>query len=67
MGMIQRSNGLGFVLESIRKLRRQNFDRDNAVQARIGCPVHPTHAAGADFRIDDVWSKLLSGRKVNAG
>jgi hypothetical protein len=51
--------------KAIGKLRAQNFDGDDAIQACIGCPVHATHTSGADLRIHDVRPELLPGRKSN--
>jgi hypothetical protein len=52
--MIQAGNRFCFALESlaqfgtIRKLRRQNFDRDNSIKARITGFVHLAHSARTD-------------------
>jgi hypothetical protein len=56
MGMIERSNGLGFVLESVGKQRSRNFDGHDAIQSRIVGSVHSTHAADADLGLHDVRS-----------
>jgi hypothetical protein len=52
--MVQAGNRFCFALESlaqfgtIRKLRRQNFDRDNSIKARITGFVHLAHSARTD-------------------
>jgi hypothetical protein len=51
--MIQAGDGARFTLESfaqfgtIRKMRRQNFDGDDAIESRVAGAVHLTHPAGA--------------------
>jgi len=60
VGMLQLRNDLGFALEPppqlgvARELRIQYLDGDSALQARIPCPVHFTHTAGAKRREDFV-------------
>ena len=59
--MIQAGNGFRFALEALaqfrafREMRRQNFDRDNSVEARIAGFVYFAHAARANRREDFVW------------
>jgi hypothetical protein len=49
--MIQRRNGAGFPLEALfgfrifRKMRRQDFDRNRAIQTRVARSIHLAHAA----------------------
>ena len=51
--MIQPAGSSRFLLESapairiVGKCRRQDFDRDVAVQLMIACPIHLAHAPGA--------------------
>jgi hypothetical protein len=52
--MIQAGNGARFTLESfaqfgtIRKMRWQNFDGDDAVETRVAGAVHLAHSARAN-------------------
>jgi hypothetical protein len=61
VGMVQASDGPRFALETltpfwfIRDVRRQNFDRDDAVEARVTGAIHLTHASRANCAGDFVW------------
>ncbi len=52
--MIQACQRLGFAREPLGELRilllfpRQDFERDETVQARLSCLVHHAHAAAAE-------------------
>ncbi len=56
--MIQRREDFGFTLKPGQSLgiggdrRRQNLDRDDPFQVRVGRPIHLTHDAGADLGSD---------------
>ena len=60
VGMIQRGGGLGFALEAfhaaaiLRHGGRKHFQRDVAVQARVGGEIDLTHAAFTQARDDAV-------------
>ena len=51
VGMIQRRNRPRFAVKAlfclrvVREMRRENLDRDRAVEARVTRPIHLTHAA----------------------
>ncbi len=54
MRMIQAGDGFCFALEALaqfgaaREMRGQNFDRDDAIEARVTRFVHFSHSARAD-------------------
>ena len=60
MGMIKAGNNFGFTFETlaaggiVREIRGKNLDGNNALQARIPCPIHLAHATGAQRREDFV-------------
>ncbi len=64
--MIQRGCGSGFLREALhavtvrREGRRQNLDRDGAIQPGILCAIHFAHSARAEQRLDLVRSQLCS-------
>jgi hypothetical protein len=51
--MIQRRNGSRLAVEALfgfqvlRQVRRENLDRDGAVEPCIACPIHLAHPASA--------------------
>ena len=69
--MIQRREHFGFALkpgEALRvggKCRRQDFDRDVALQFGICRAVDLAHAAGADGRDDFVRTEPIPGGRGN--
>src|SRR6266404_2498739 len=69
--MIQAGNSARFALESfaqfgtIRKMRRQNFDGDDAVEPRVARAVHLTHPARADRGENFIWAESSSGRHAH--
>ena len=73
VGMRQRGHGLGLALEAregrgiVGHLRRQDLQRDIAVEARIAGPVDLAHAARAHERHDLVAVETLAGGKRHAG
>jgi hypothetical protein len=52
--MIQAGNRSSFALESlaqfgsVRKMRRQHFDGNDAVEARVASAIHLTHSSRTD-------------------
>ena len=64
--MIQRRDGTRFTVEAVaqlrigRELRRQNFDRDGAIEARVARPIDFAHAARANERDNFIDAKLCS-------
>ena len=70
--MIQRRDRTRFTVEAVaqlrigRELRRQNFDRDRAIEARVARPIDFAHAARANERDDFVDAKLRSSRQGHA-
>jgi hypothetical protein len=64
--MIQAGDGLGFLLEALfadritRKLFRQDFERNDAIQPRVSCSIHLSHAACAERRDNLIWTELLT-------
>jgi hypothetical protein len=65
--MIQRRNDLRFAVEALLHLgvggemRRENFDRDRAVQARVGRFVDLAHPARTQRRYDFVGPEPGTG------
>ena len=53
-GVIQAGDGFCFALESLAQFRavgemsRKNFDRDNAIEARVARFIHFAHSARTD-------------------
>ena len=70
--MIERRDRARFALEAVaelrigRELRRQNFDRDRAIEARVARPIDFAHAARANERDDFIDAKLRSSRQGHA-
>ena len=64
VGMIQRRNRLCFALHALfqfrrrRKMRKEDFNRDRAVQPGIRRPVYLTHTARAQRRLDFVRTEF---------
>ena len=64
--MIERRRGAGFLREALHAVRvrgerrRQNLDRDVAIQPGIFCAIHFAHAARADQRLNLVGAQLRS-------
>ena len=65
--MIQRGEDFRFALETRepigigRERRRQDLDRDLALELRVGRPIHLPHAAFADRRGDVVDAEARAG------
>src|SRR5260370_25319240 len=65
--MIKAGNGARFTIESfaqfgtIRKMRRQNFDGNNAVEPCVAGAIHFSHPARTDSGEDFVRSESSSG------
>jgi hypothetical protein len=63
--MIQGRDGLCFLLETLfagwvgAEFRRQQLERDFAIQAGIASPVHLSHAPRTEWRDDFVGPNLL--------
>jgi hypothetical protein len=61
-----RADGLGFLLEALfadritRKLFRQDFEGNDALQPRVSGPVHLSHPDCAERRDNLIWSELLT-------
>src|SRR6185369_6560858 len=66
VGMVQRGDGLGLALEAraqvgaMRELRRKDFDRYAAVEARVTCAIDLAHSARPERRNDLVWTEARS-------
>ena len=66
--VVQAGDGLRFALEALLHLgvvgevRRQDLDRDRAVQPRVGGLVDLAHAAGAEGAGDFVRTEARAGR-----
>ena len=58
--MIQRGDGLGFALKTLRELFPGNFDRDVAIQARIAPLPDLAHSTGADGRQDFIRAEFVA-------
>ena len=61
VGMVQRSDGSGLALETLRELFFGDFDRDDPVQACIASLIHFAHAAGAERREDLIRAEFVTG------
>ena len=67
VGMVQRSDGLRFLLEPaeavliVRQRRGQNLDGDFAPQPPVARAIHLAHSARADERLNFVRPKFCSG------
>src|SRR5690349_15772383 len=61
--VIQRSRRLRFLLKSPEAFwvagegRRQNLDRNLAIEPRVARPIHLAHASGAGMRDNLIWSQ----------
>jgi hypothetical protein len=61
--MVQRGNRLRFALKALLcfsiggQMRRQDLDRDGAIQARVERAIHLSHAACSQWRLDFVRSE----------
>ena len=68
----QRGNGARFAIESLpklgigREMRGKDFQRDDAVEARVGAAIHLAHAARAD-RCDDFIRPEARARRDGHG
>ena len=66
VGVIQRGDGSRFTVEAllglsvVRQVRRQDLDRDGAVQPRVARAIHFAHAPCAHRRDDLVGAKFGS-------
>ncbi len=62
--MIQRRDGTSFPLEALfgfwifREMRRENFDRNRAIQTSVARAIHFAHAASSQRRLDFVWTEF---------
>ena len=71
--MIQRREDFGFALKARepiaigRERRRQDLDRDLALQLRVGRPIHLAHPAFADLGGDFVDAEAGAGREGHPG
>ena len=70
VGVIEGGGRPGFLLESRdavrvrRHDRRQDLDRDFAMQARVVRPIDLAHAAFAQFIEDAVWTEFFANHRV---
>src|SRR5512141_2471434 len=71
VGMIQRSSGSGFLLETTQAVeipgqeRGEYLDRDVASQLRIARPVHFTHTTRPQWRQDFVRPEFVARMKAH--
>ena len=65
--MIQRRYGMCFALETLAELGFGNFDRHDAIQARVVGLVHLSHAARADWRKDFVGAEFVACGERHTG
>ena len=71
VGVIQRRNSAGFALEALPgikiggKMRRQDLDRDGAIQARVPGAIHLAHAASAQRRLNFIGPEFRPGGKCH--
>ena len=69
VGMVQAGNRFGFAVESLAQLRAagemrgQNFDRDDAIEARIAGAVHLAHSSRTDRGENFVRTEFCAGGK----
>src|SRR5216110_1747018 len=63
--MLQARNGARFAVESFGKVRRQDLDRDGAIEPRIARAIDLAHAAGSERRDDLVRPEAYAGRNVH--
>jgi hypothetical protein len=50
-----------FELRILRKMTRQDLDRDRAIESRIARTIHFAHAASAQRRLDFVRAEFRAG------
>src|SRR5450755_2680557 len=62
-GMIERRDGVSFLLETRRVLALQALDGDDAVEARVARLVDLSHASRANRREDFVRTKFVAWLK----
>ena len=68
MRVVQAADGLGFTLEAfpalgvVGQVFGKDLDGDGAVETGIPCPVHLSHTACANLRLDFVWAESGSCR-----
>jgi hypothetical protein len=65
VGMLQRGDSSGFMLEPLAELRARNLDRDVPIQTRVLGTIHFSHAARANRRKDFLRAELIAGRKLH--
>ena len=58
--MIERSDGVSFLLETRRVLALQSLDGDDAVEARVARLVDLSHAPGPDGRKDLIRAEFVA-------
>ena len=63
VGMIQLRDGAGFTLEAFAEVRLCNFDRDEAIEARVAGFVNLAHATLAYESEDFVGAEFITYRK----
>ena len=61
VGMVQRGDGLGFLLKASAETNQRSLDGDVAIQPRVTGTPHLTHTAPADGREYFVRSELVAG------
>src|SRR5579863_2452487 len=66
VGMIERRDGVSFLLETRRVLALQALDADDAIEARVARLVDLSHAARPDGREDFVRAEFVAGRQNQA-
>ena len=65
--MFERGHHTGFLLEALRErlvveeLRRQHFERHDAIERRFVRPIHRGHPALAEYRFNSEGTKRGSG------
>lgn len=62
VGRVERRDRARFPLKPLAVLRRELFDRDDAIETRVARPVHLAHAACAQGRLDFVRAETGAGR-----
>jgi len=66
VGMIQGRYGASLAIETlpgigiVRKMTRQDFDRDRAIEPRVTCAIHLAHAARAERRLNFIRAKFCA-------
>ena len=72
VGMIQAGDRFCFALEAlaqlgtIRKMRRQHFDSNNAIEPRVVCLIDFAHPACTNLREDIVGAETCAARDHHA-